>query len=88
MTRAMEPAILLHIAIPLLVTLNRAPEMILTKDKKDADQYKEVVNLMVKSEQTVVMFDAVTFEQFGDFRSSKQIHGQFFTKHPVSITMR
>ena len=59
--------------------------MILTKDKKNADQYKEVVDLVVKSEQTVVMFDAVTFEQFSDTRSTKQIHCHPFTKHPVSI---
>ena len=59
--------------------------MILTKDKKNADQYKEVVDLVVKSEQTVIMFDAVTFEQFAHPRSTKQIHCQLFTKHPVSI---
>ena len=62
MAGPVKPAILLHIAIISIVTLDGAPKMILTKDKKYADQNKEVVDLVVEPEETVVMFDAVTFE--------------------------
>ena len=62
MAGPVKPAILLHIAIISIVTLDWAPKMILTKDKKYADQNKEVVHLVVEPEETVVMFDAVTFE--------------------------
>ena len=79
----MEPAILLHIGVTLLVAPDGAPEMVLTKDEENADQYKEVVHLVVKPEEIVVMFDAVTFEKFCDLRNTKQIHCQPVTTASV-----
>ena len=79
----MEPAVLLHIAVPLLVTSDRVPEIVLTEDKQDADKNKEVVHLMMELEELVVVADAVTLEDFPELGSTEHVHCQ-----PVTAPVR